>query len=202
MKDSGLRTLAAVLLVAAGGCGGDALSPLPDDGVILAFGDSLTAGVGVSAARSYPSVLAELTGLRVVNAGVSGEVTAAGLRRLPGELSRATPNLLILLEGGNDILRNGSSTSTKANLAAMIEIAQASGTEVVLIGVPEKNLFSSSAPYYEQLASEYSVVFAPKIVARLLRSPAMKSDPIHFNEHGYRALAEAIHELLVDNGAL
>ena len=71
--------LLALLLVT--GCERQLLSPLPADGVILAFGDSLTVGVGADSSRSYPSVLEELTGLRVINAGVSGETTGGGLRR-------------------------------------------------------------------------------------------------------------------------
>ena len=63
------------------GCGSPKLEPIADDGVILAFGDSLTAGVGAGSEHSYPSVLAELSGLKVVNAGVSGEMSDEGLER-------------------------------------------------------------------------------------------------------------------------
>ena len=55
------------------GCGSPELKPIPHDGVILAFGDSLTVGVGVTKDKSYPSVLAELTGQTIINAGLSGE---------------------------------------------------------------------------------------------------------------------------------
>ena len=78
---------------------------LPVGATVLAFGDSLTSGVGVSKTESYPSVLARMTGLNVINAGVSGELTQEGLGRLPALLDEISPNLLILAEGGNDILR-------------------------------------------------------------------------------------------------
>ena len=84
----------------------------------------------------------------------------------------------------------------------MIRLANQQGVPVVLIGVPEKNLFSSSAPFYEELADEYEVVFDGALLGSLLRTASYKSDPIHLNEKGYRALGEDIHELLVDNGAL
>ncbi len=188
--------------LALAGCGDARLEPLPGDGVILAFGDSLTAGVGVDERDSYPSVLQELTGLRVVNAGVSGEVTADGLRRLPGVIASEGPNLLILLEGGNDILRNHDPADTQQNLSAMIALARREGIDVVLVGVPAKKLFSKTAPIYEAIADEHEVVFESGVVSRLLRSAEYKSDPIHFNERGYRELALAIDALLKKHGAL
>jgi lysophospholipase L1-like esterase len=184
------------------GCEQPKLAPLPAEGTILAFGDSLTSGVGADQSSSYPGVLAQLSGLRVINAGISGEVTADGLARLPETIDQTTPDLLILLEGGNDILRNQDLEATKRNLASMIELAQSRGVEVVLIGVPAKSLFSSAASFYAELAEDYQLVFEESLIASLLRKSAYKSDAIHFNQQGYRVMAEAIHELLVVNGAL
>jgi lysophospholipase L1-like esterase len=184
------------------GCDQPKLTPLPARGTILAFGDSLTVGVGTDKAKSYPSVLAQLSSLRVVNAGVSGEVTAEGLARLAETIDRTSPDLLILLEGGNDILRNQDLKVTKTNLAEMIELAQNRGVEVVLIGVPTKTLFSDTASFYADLADDYQLVFEDSLIASLLRKTAYKSDAIHFNQQGYRLMAEGIHELLVENGAL
>lgn len=193
----------AVLLVHGCGKPDAKLTPIPEDGVILAFGDSLTAGVGAGGpAHSYPSVLAELSGRRVVNAGVSGEVTAAGLARLADTLLRVGPNVVILLEGGNDILRKVPRKSAKENLAAMIEMAQRQGVEIVLIGVPEFNLFGGAADIYAELAREYQLVYAEDIIASLMLKGSHKSDTIHFNKKGYRVLAEAVYELLVEHGAL
>ncbi|MFK7794549.1 MAG: GDSL-type esterase/lipase family protein [Gammaproteobacteria bacterium] len=178
------------------------LTPIPQDGVILAFGDSLTVGVGTSEAYSYPSVLAQLSGRKVVGAGVSGEETTQGLIRLPTVIDEVNPDLLILLEGGNDILRNKNLHNTKKNLAAMIELAHARGVQVVLIGVPEKKLFSDVAPLYEELAEQYGLVFADDLLAGLLRDNEYKSDAVHLNQRGYGVMAETIHELLVKQGAL
>ena len=104
------------------GCGGPKLGALGADDVIVAFGDSLTAGVGTSLENSYPNVLAELSGLNVVNAGVSGETTSEGLARLPEVLEEHNPSLLILLEGGNDILQNQKSSRIQQNLDRMIQL--------------------------------------------------------------------------------
>ena len=189
------------LLIALSGCTPSKLEPLPQNGTILAFGDSLTAGVGVTKDNSYPSALAELSGLTVINSGVSGETTAEGLKRLQEVLDNIKPDLLILLEGGNDILRNKSLSETKANLASMIELAQRNKIPVVLIGVPQKALFSNSAPLYGELADEYQLVFDDSLIADLQRSPSFKSDYVHFNEKGYRKMATAIYELLKEEGA-
>jgi len=178
------------------------LSPLSSSGVILAFGDSLTVGVGVSEKNSYPAVLEQLSQRRVVSAGVSGEETQQGLVRLSGELDRVQPDLVVLLEGGNDILRNKKLQNTKQNLADMIELIQSRGINVLLVGVPEKKLFSSVAPIYKQLAEEYGVVCVRDALSDLLRNNEYKSDAVHLNEQGYRVLAESIHEKLVKHGAL
>lgn len=178
------------------------LHAIPQDGVILAFGDSLTVGVGASETTSYPTVLAQLSGRRVVSAGVSGEETDQGLQRLPTVLNEVIPNLLILLEGGNDILRGKNLQQTKQNLAAMISLAKSKGIQVVLIGVPAKKLFSDVAPLYEELASEHRLVFADDLLSGLLRNNKYKSDPVHLNQLGYRVMAESIHALLIDHGAL
>jgi lysophospholipase L1-like esterase len=194
-----ITTLITVLL---SGCSEPKLEPIKYGGSILAFGDSLTVGVGTAQANSYPAVLSELSGFNVINAGISGETTASGLQRLPNELDRTSPDLLILIEGGNDILQNKSEPAIKSNLKKMIELAQSRGIPVVLIGVPKKHLFSDSAPFYQALAEDYQLVFDGTLIASLLRSPSLKSDHVHFNTQGYRKMAESIYELLSDNGAL
>ena len=189
-----------VLFVAA--CSNTELQPLKSGDVIVAFGDSLTAGKGVSEAQAYPAVLSELTGYSVVNAGISGETTQEGLSRLPEVLDRENPTLLILFEGGNDILRNYDLSETKQNLDAMITMAKNQGVQVALVGVPRKQLFSRTASFYSELAQAHKLPLEDDIVASLLRKPAMKSDNVHFNESGYRALAVAIAQMLKDAGLL
>lgn len=197
--------LRIILLLGIGlmqGCSDERLEPLGEQAVILAFGDSLTVGKGASAADSYPAVLARLSGRHVESSGVSGEVSALGLERLPAELSRVRPDLLILLHGGNDILRNRSVAELESNLDAMIRLARSKDIEVVLLGVPEKKLFSDAAPLYSELAERHDLVFIEDLLSGLLRDSAMKSDAVHLNARGYRALAEGIHAVLLQEGAL
>ena len=198
-----LQTLiVAFVIVALNGCGSPKLDPIGDGGTILAFGDSLTVGVGTSKTNSYPSVLEELTKLNVINSGVSGETSDIGLKRFTKEMDRVFPDLVILIEGGNDILQNRNHSEIEENIKGMIEIAVSRGVPVVLIGIPAKNLFSSSAPFYEELAEQFQLVFDGTLIGSLQRSPQLKSDHVHFNKKGYRKMAEAIYELLQENGAL
>ncbi|MGI9324174.1 MAG: GDSL-type esterase/lipase family protein [Pseudomonadales bacterium] len=195
-----MAILLTMLLQAA--CSDSNRQPLVENAVVLAFGDSLTKGKGVGAQDSYPSELSRLIHRPVLNYGVSGETTSEGLRRLPDVLLKTTPNLMILMHGGNDILRNIRRSETRDNLAAMIELGLSRGTQVVLIGIPEKSLFSSSAPQYLELAEEYGLAFDDTIISTLLKKSEMKSDMLHFNKAGYSAVADRIHELLQSEGLL
>jgi acyl-CoA thioesterase-1 len=175
---------------------------LADDAVLLAFGDSLTHGTGAGRSESYPAILQRLVHRRVINAGVPGELSAAGAQRLPRLLDEVHPDLLILCHGGNDILRNNSATQTKRNLERMIEVARQRQIPVVLIGVPEKTLLLHTAPLYAELADELSVPLETEALAEILQDRDLKSDPIHPNGKGYRKLAEAMYSLLERAGAV
>lgn len=185
------------------GCGNaDSLSPISSSGLILAFGNSLTRGTGTKLQNSYPAVLERNTGIRVINAGIPGEVTSQGLERLPTLLDTHRPDLVVLTHGGNDILRRKSSSAARDNLEKMILLIRASGAEVVMLGVPQFGLFPSSAPWYQELAELHDVPLEADIIPDLQKSPRHKSDPIHFNAEGYRLMAEAVETLLQEHGAL
>jgi len=181
----------------------ESLSPLPADAIILAFGDSLTAGTGANEGGSYPAQLAALSGRQVINAGVPGEVSSHGLARLPGLLDEHQPHLLILTHGGNDLLRRMDVEQTRDNLAAMIQLARDRGTEVLLVAVPAPTLLRlRSDAVYAEVGAAFGIPVENGALARILSSDAMKSDPIHPNAEGYRHLAEHIHRLLIETGAL
>ncbi len=176
--------------------------PLSPDAVILAFGDSLTTGFGADSSNSYPAVLQELTDLKVINAGASGETTDRGLQRLEEELELYSPELLILLEGGNDMLRRKSLDNMRSNLQQMVSIAQGNNTQVLMLAVPEPRIITSPPKLYEEIAEASGVPLMPDIVTDLLFDRDYKSDPIHLNEAGYRRLAEVIFQKLNDCGSL
>jgi lysophospholipase L1-like esterase len=192
----------AVALLAGCGDAGPRLERLAPDARILAFGDSLTRGTGASPHESYPAVLAELSGREVVNAGVPGELTPAGRARLAAVLDDVKPALLILCHGGNDMLRKRDPGTLRANLAHMLETARARGVGVLLLGVPGPGLWLATAELYHEVARETGVPLEADALAEILGDAALKSDPIHPNARGYRALAERVHARLVDLGAL
>ena len=190
-----VRYLAVLLLLAA--CGKTPqLAKLPNDAVILAFGDSLTFGTGATAGTSYPAVLEQLIGRRVVAAGVPGEITAEGLKRLSDVLEEEQPKLLILCHGGNDLLRKTGEAQAEANLRAMIALAKAKGIQVLMVAVPKPGLTFSAPAYYEKIAEELNLPIETDVLRSILSSSSLRSDQVHPNAAGYRKMAEAIAELL------
>lgn len=197
--------IAALMLVACAmaGCGGaPKLAKLPAAAAVLAFGDSLTFGTGAQPETSYPAVLEKLIGLKVWSAGVPGEVSAAGLARLPSALDYYQPKLLILCHGGNDFLRKLGKQQTAANIRTMVRVARDRGVAVMLVAVPEPGLFASPPDFYKDIAAELGLPYEGEALAKILRDNELKSDLIHPNAKGYARLAEAVAEVLKRSGAI
>ncbi len=184
------------LLVFTGCDSVPAITPLNQQSLVLAFGDSLTHGTGAATGQSYPDVLSELLGKPVINAGVPGEVSAAGLKRLPSVLEEYKPTLVILCHGGNDFLRRLDQANTTSNLEAMITMIRSQGADVVLVGVPKLGFGLQVPEFYAQIAVKYKIPLQEEILVDLLGDNSMKSDSIHPNATGYRLMAEAIYELI------
>lgn len=199
-----VRAIAVVMLwLALAACSAPpALPRLAADAVVLAFGDSLTFGTGADPAQSYPAVLALLSGRRVVNAGVPGEISAEGMARLPGLLAEHRPQLLILMHGGNDLLRKGSRDELARQLRTMVEAARSRGIAVVLVGVPAPGLMLEVPELYAALAKEQRLPYDGETLRMILGERALKADTVHPNAAGYRQLAEQLHRLLRQTGAL
>ena len=199
-----ISTAAALIACAFPGCGrsGAKLDRLGSDAVVLAFGDSLTFGTGAGTMESYPAQLEKLIGRKVVGAGVPGEVSTAGLARLPSVLEQVQPKLLILCHGGNDFIRRLSDTQAANNIRAMIRLARERGAAVVLVSVPKPGLFPSPPDFYADIAGELSVPCEDAILKKILSDNALKSNLIHPNAAGYALLAKAVADLLKKSGAI
>lgn len=196
----GLLLLVVLLLAACNKV--PQLPPLAADSTILAFGDSLTAGTGAAASESYPALLAQMTGRKVVNAGLPGERSGSGLERLPGLLDREQPALLILCHGGNDLLQRQDQRQLAENLRAMLRLANEKGVAVILIAVPAPDFSLTPPALYGELAKEFGIPLESKVLPRILGKSGLKSDHVHPNAAGYRLLAEALFTLLKKSGAL
>jgi lysophospholipase L1-like esterase len=203
---SHLTCVVTALLIALllGGCGEKVprVAAVGPDEVIVAFGDSLTYGTGAAESESYPVVLAQLIGRRVVRAGVPGEVTAQGLVRLPQVIEEHQPALVIVCLGGNDMLRKLDEAQIRSNLRQIIRTLRDRGIAVVLVGVPKPALLTSAAAFYGELAKEYRIPYEGKILNHIMHQLDLRSDAIHPNAKGYRRMAEAIAELLREAGAI
>ena len=193
----------AAFMVLASGCGQQVkLAPLAPSAVLLAFGDSLTYGTGANEDESYPAQLARLSGRRVVREGVPGEVSEAGLARLPGVLDEQRPQLLPLCHGGNDFLRRLPKEQAAENLRAMIRLAKSRGIDVLLIGTPEPGFTLTPAAFYAEIAKEFRIPYEGEVLGKILRDGSLKADQVHPNARGYRLMAERVYELLKKSGAV
>lgn len=186
----------------SGGYNVPMLPQLSRGDTIVAFGDSLTFGFGADPEESYPAVLSKLTGFKVINAGVSGEISETGMKRLPGVLDKYKPDLLILCHGGNDILRNLDPAITADNIQNMIKEARKRNISVIILGVPKKGLTLPVPTFYKELADKYQIPYEPDIIRRVIADSSLKSDYIHPNAKGYEAIAKAIKEVLVKAGVI
>jgi acyl-CoA thioesterase-1 len=173
---------------------------------IVAFGDSLTAGLGVAQEEAYPARLQrELDAAgyryRVINAGVSGDTTAGGVRRVDWVLN-SKPAVVILELGANDGLRGIDPAETRSNLEKIIRRLQAAGVTVVLAGMKlppnyGKDYTARFAAVYPELAQKYHVPLMPFFLEGIAaRDGLNQADGIHPTEAGYRIIVENLLKML------
>ena len=174
--------------------------------VIVAFGDSLTAGQGVAVDFTYPSRLqAELDRrgyqYRVVNAGISGDTTGGGVNRVEAVLKHK-PEIVILELGANDGLQGKSVEQMRANLSRMIERLQQEKTTVVLAGmqIPPNygaDYTTAFAGTFPELAQRYNLPFIPFFLDGVAAKPQLNQmDGIHPTGEGYKYVVENVLAVL------
>jgi acyl-CoA thioesterase-1 len=163
--------------------------------VIVAFGDSLTAGYGVEGGFSYPDFLQKLIdGYHVVNAGISGDTTSGGLARIDS-VTGLKPKIVILELGGNDGLRGLPLESTRTNLEQMIVELRKSGARVALAGITlppnyGPDYIRAFEKIYKDLAATYKLPFIPFLLEGVVGVPGMmQPDGIHATVKGNEVVA-------------
>ncbi len=173
---------------------------------VVALGDSLTAGLGLAPEQAWPALVQrriDQAGLEVevVNAGVSGDTTAGGVRRLDWALD-GNVEVLVLALGANDGLRGLPADQMHDNLAQMIRTAKARGIAVLLCGMEAPPNFGTQYTrdfrnVYAALADEHDVAFIPFMLAGVAGDMALnQNDGIHPNEAGTRRVADLIWQSL------
>jgi len=173
---------------------------------IVAFGDSLTAGFGVSADESYPAKLANRlkeSGLHyeVINAGVSGETSAGGVRRVEWIL-KSQPSIVILELGVNDGLRGLPLQQTYTNLQAIIKRLKAKGVMVILAGmrIPVNYGEEYTREFFEmykRLSREFALPLIPFFLDGVAAQPGLNQpDGVHPTAEGYTVVAQNVWHTL------
>ena len=170
--------------------------------VIVALGDSLTAGLGVAADEAYPALLEarlarEGYAYRVVNAGVSGDTTAGGLRRVDWVL-RAKPEIVIVALGANDGLRAQSPQAMRENLAAIVKRLQAAGARVLLAGMRLPPNYGAEytkefQEVFPEVARSTGVALMPFLLDGVAADPRLNQpDGIHPTASGQQVIADRL----------
>jgi acyl-CoA thioesterase I len=173
---------------------------------IVAFGDSLTAGLGLLEQQAYPAILQrkiDEAGYRfeVVNAGVSGDTSASGLRRLDWALE-GDVKVLIVAFGGNDGLRGLPVAQMKENLATIIQKARERGAVVILAGMEAPPNFGQeyAAAFrqaFRDVALKEKVLFIPFLLNNVAgKSELNQGDGIHPNQQGAQIVADTVWTVL------
>ncbi len=177
----GLPVLGLTLLLFAAAAQAD------DRPVLLVMGDSLSAAYGIEREAGWVSLLqARLDGkARVVNASISGETSSGAAARLPDLLGQHEPDIVVLELGGNDGLRGLPPGQFAANMTAMIEASQASGAEVLLLGIDIPPNYGQAyrdafTGVYTRLADEFELPLVPFLLEGVaLEETLMQDDGIH-----------------------
>ena len=181
----------------------------PDEALpkIVAFGDSLTAGYGLAPKESYPALLQKMVdadgfGYEVVNAGVSGDTSASGVRRVDWTLDSGGVRFVVLELGANDFLRGQPVAETKKNLAEIIERCKSRGAQVLLAGMYTTT--DAGLDYerqiqdcFQSLAREHGVVLIPFFLEGVAgRDELNQEDHIHPNAEGAKLVAATVYKYL------
>lgn len=201
-----VATAVAEVTPASAGSPAPASAPVSASRRIVMLGDSLTAGLGLDAGQAYPALLqtrldARKAGWQIVNAGVSGDTSAGGLRRLDWALEGGAAVVLVAL-GGNDALRGLPVADLASNLDEIARRARASGARVILAGMEAPpntgpDYVAAFRAVYPAVAKKHGAVLVPFLLEGVGGVEALnQSDGIHPNPEGARVIADTVWRAL------
>ncbi|HWS86050.1 MAG TPA: arylesterase [Pyrinomonadaceae bacterium] len=174
---------------------------------IVAFGDSLTAGYGLEPQQSYPALLQKMIDAdgfkyEVVNAGVSGDTSAGGVRRIDWSLDAGGVRFVILELGANDFLRGQPVSETKKNLSEIIKRAESRGAQVLLAGMltttnTGRDYEVEISEAFKSLAAEHDVPLIPFFLEGVAGIDKYnQQDRVHPNAEGTKLVAATVYRHL------
>ncbi len=169
----------------------------------MAFGDSLVAGYGLKTEDAFPAQLeaklkAEGLAVKVINAGVSGDTSSDGLNRLEWNLAHVKPGYVILIMGGNDMLRAIDPAITRANLQKMMNILKSHHIPVLIAGMKAftnlgPQFATAYASMYKDIAGKDGAVLYPFYLDGVAMKPDLnQEDGIHPNKDGVAVIVDRI----------
>ncbi len=167
-------------------------------GSIVFLGDSITAGYGLDPSQAYPALIS-IPGMTTVNLGVSGDTSADGLQRLRDYFTGgATPRLVVIALGANDILHGVSVDETEANLNAAVAECQNYGAAVLLCGVKIPFKFDT-ASIFEYVAGKNHVPLVPDIMMGEAFDPhLLQEDEMHPTAEGQKIIATRLQATMLE----
>jgi len=191
-----LRYLAIVILLAVLGCAPRVANVDSTGTTIVCFGDSITEGAGAARGEDYPSVLADMVSLPVINAGVGANTTTDALARIETDVFDHDPKMVIILLGGNDFLKKVPKAKTVANMEQIAGRVRKAGAIPVIAVVKIGLVGDFYTREFKRIARENGAVFIPDIMKGILTDPKLKYDYIHPNAAGYQIIAERIYKAI------
>ncbi|MDD4893913.1 MAG: GDSL-type esterase/lipase family protein [Candidatus Omnitrophica bacterium] len=163
---------------------------------IVCFGDSITFGYGAEPGGDYPSALAKMTSIPVINAGIDGDTSTEALERVKSDVLDRNPIMVIVEFGGNDFLRKIPQDVTLNNMGKIIDAAHAGGAMVAVVDISTGLILKQYRSAFYNLAREKGAIFIPHVLNGIITNPSLKSDFIHPNAAGYNVIAQRIYRTI------
>ena len=191
-----------ILALTLSGCMNDYnYSELDDSEIVIAVGDSFTAGAGTSANLTYPSVLGRLITQPMMTIS-SADATAADLvKPLMPYYDNPKVKLIILMAGFNDLNRGADLRYTTAAFTEIVKNAEKHKIAVMIIGMPSPSTYEVH-PFYYEIGAKLPVIFEANALVDVLKKESYRETPSKLNADGYRALAEKIEARLRKEGLI
>lgn len=171
---------------------------LQDRYSIVAVGDSLVEGLGSQGVTGFVGLLEQRIGIPIYNAGIRRDQTRDVLARLENDVLVHNPEIVILVVGGNDMLRAVPHDQVLENLELIFKKLQEKNITVLFGEVTDDRLFGNYNQQVRQLAQQYNVMYIPNVMDGIFWTFRYKFDALHPDDRGYQVIADRIEPYLRD----
>lgn len=168
----------------------------PKNETIVVFGDSLAEGVGATEGNDLASLIAKTMGKTVINHGKSGDTTRDALGRV-SQVLEEDPGVILMILGGNDVLKKIPKEETFQNLEKMIRFFQDNGSVVILVGVRSGVVGDGRGDDYQALAQKTGSIYVSDILRDVFGKRQYMSDTVHPNDAGYAMIEKRLSPIVM-----